>query len=51
MVSDITNKLLLEIELWQQRLLSSVYPYVAEKNKKQFTADLKTIYFMPHLKF
>jgi transposase-like protein len=28
MVSDITNKLLPEIEEWQQRALSSVYPII-----------------------
>ncbi len=93
MVSDVTNKLLLEIEDWQHRPLSRIYPvlfsdavhfsirdndvwpewneksckhrifsnristlclsspdtlkYVADKEKKKFATDLKTIYQAP----
>lgn len=68
MISDITDKLLPEIENWQNRPLAAAigaaYPateyqrcivhqirntlkYVADKDKKEFASDLKTIYTAP----
>lgn len=56
-----TDKLLPQIEEWQKRPLSEIYPvvfidaihysvrdnYVADKDRKAFANDLKTIYNAP----